>query len=399
MTFGYLGCKSRILPFLDAILSPLLTPASTFGDLFSGTGIVAKQMQHRVRRVIASDLELYSYVLNKAQLQCPYSLKLARIIETFNSQRAVYKGLLWKHYSPSSSPPRGFFTSANAMAIDAVRIGINRLYRQRKITYPEFLFLLGSLLLSMGKVSNTAGTYRAFLKDFTFRSLKPFILYPIHYDTQIGSKHHSVIKNDAIKVVRHHAFDVVYLDPPYNACHYGSYYSLLNYICMYTPKARILGTVGILQFYNKSVFGIQKTALQQYKNLIKKLRAKWIVLSYSSDGILTLDTWKSLLISRGHVICYKILHPRYKSNQLNKTKKNTQNNANSTLIEYVFVVQVQTRATSSSTRSTCTGFRGSFREVWVDMHDRDTWISPLYILRKGARNPGSKLGVPCVKAV
>lgn len=390
MTFGYLGCKSRILPFLDAVLSPLLTSGSTFGDLFSGTGIVAKQMQHKVRRVIATDLELYSYVLNKAQLQCPYSLKLARIIETFNSQRTVYKGLIWKHYSPASSPPRKFFTSANAMAIDAVRIGINRLYRQKKITYSEFLFLLGSLLLSMGKVSNTAGTYRAFLKEFTFRSTKPFILYPIHYDTRIGlgspkHKHHSVIKNNAIKVVRHHTFDVVYLDPPYNTCHYGSYYSLLNYTCMYTPNARILGSVGILQFYNKSLFGIQKTALQQYKKLIQKMRSKWIVLSYSSDGILTLDAWKTLLTARGHVICYKILHPRYKSNQ-----KTT--HLNNTLIEYVFVVQVQQSHAAGP-------FRGSFKEVWVDMHDRETWISPLHILRKDARNHGSKPRVPGAKAV
>lgn len=397
MTFGYLGSKSRILPFLDVVLSPLLTQASTFGDLFSGTGIVAQQMQHKVRRVIASDLELYSYVLNKAQLQCPYSIKLARIIEEFNAQRAVYKGLLWKHYSPASSPPRGFFTCANAMAIDAVRIGINRLYRHRKITYPEFLFLLASLLISMGKVANTAGTYRAFLKEFTFRSMKPFILYPIHYDTRIGclqKQHHTVIKNNATKVVRHHAFDVVYLDPPYNTCHYGSYYSLLNYVCMYNPKARILGSVGILQFYNKSLFGIQKHALQQYQVLIKKLRAKWMVLSYSSDGIIPLKDWKALLMTRGDVICYKILHPRYKSNVKsteNSTDKSVLNKPCDTLIEYVFVVHLS--------RQKAQRVQGSFKEVWVDMHDKNTWVSPLCILHKDARTQNSKPAVPGAKVV
>lgn len=353
MSLGYLGSKSRILPFLQRLMSPLLHPKSVFGDLFAGTGVVGKTFQHHVKSVIASDLELYSYVINKAHLQTSYTNKLAKIIETLNTQRPRCNGLIWQHFAPSKGnvQQRMFFTVENAQIIDGIRITLNRLFKNKIVTYSEYLFLLASLLVSMTKVSNTAGTYRAYLKKFTFRSKKPFVLYPIHMDAQPRRSHHSVIKNNAFKVAKHQSFDVLYLDPPYNHCHYGSYYSLLNYVCIYNPKAKIKGVAGTLSTYNKSAFAIHRLAYRHFEKLLRVIKTKWLFLSYSSDGILKLVQLKKLLLSKGNVVCYKILHPRYKSNH--------NGNHTSPLIEYVFAVDCQ----RSQQRT--------FREQWVDLKDME----------------------------
>lgn len=56
-----------------------------------------------------------------------------------------------------------YLTEENAISIDGMRIDIEELYREQLISENEYFYLLASLIESITKVSNTSGTYQAFL--------------------------------------------------------------------------------------------------------------------------------------------------------------------------------------------------------------------------------------------
>lgn len=311
MVVSYLGCKSALLPYIHRILDPLCDKHNTlFGDLFAGSGSVARSFIGSVKTIVASDLELYSYILNKALLQCVISNRLLKIIDLLNGKHLpLRQGLMYKNFSPYCN--RMFFTVDNATRIDSIRIAISKMFCTHMINYKEFIFLLASLFSSVSKYVNSSGTMRAFLKSFSSRSLRPFILSPVHFNRSITG-HHKVIKNDVLKVVKSTKFDIVYLDPPYNNCHYGGYYSLYNYLAIYNPKVRLTG-VGIIKHYNKSIFGFVKTAYSAFSRLFDSINSKYILLSYSNNGILSLSSLINLLLSKNfHVNLYKVLHKNYR---------------------------------------------------------------------------------------
>ena len=66
------------------------------------------------------------------------------------------------NYTPVGG--RMYFTEENALKIDGMRIDIENLYKEESISEAEYAFLIASLLESVLKVSNTSGTYQAFLR-------------------------------------------------------------------------------------------------------------------------------------------------------------------------------------------------------------------------------------------
>lgn len=352
MILSYLGSKSSLLPRLKHILTPIIescggSKSCVFGDLFGGTCIISKEIHSMVKRVVTCDMELYSYVLGKSLLTTVYTKRLEKIICYMNEHLPRNtKGLVWKHFTPHSPPQfsKMFFTCENGMAIDSMRVYISHMYKQKQISYKEFLFLLGSLLASASRYSNTSGTFRAFLKRFSPRSLQRFVLKPVHMTRRIIGKHY-MIKNDAIRVARSCKFDVVYLDPPYNNSHYGAYYSFLNYLCLYNPSVKLVGT-GIIESYNKSDFGLSKKAVWAFRNLLNAIQSKYIVLSYNMNAVVETKHLVQLLLKKGNVTLYKMKYKKYKSNH--KT-------FDSHVTELVFVVDCSTHQGVTT-----------LREVWVN---------------------------------
>lgn len=359
MILNYLGSKARFIPTLDRVIGPVLASAKienkgnpvVFGDLFSGTGFVANYYKDHgnISKVVSSDLELYSYVVNRALLQTVCNNKITRILAFFNSdQLKPVKGLIWKHFSPAGG--RLFYTEANAMRIDAMRIAIGKLYQNGKITYKECLFLLASLMVACSKFANNASCFRAYLKKFCPRSLKKVVITPIHKNTIRLAKPHEVIKNDAARVAKGTHVDVAYLDPPYNANHYGGYYSFYNYLLVYNPHFQIGGVAGVTKIYNKSDFGLKATSKRALKSLIEDLRkCKYIVLSYNSDGVLKKQDLFDCLRSVGNVTLYKTVNKKFRPNA---------NVKNSHVVEYIFVVKCVKGQYES-------GQKGSIGEDWI----------------------------------
>ena len=167
--------------------------------------------------------------------------------------------------------------------------------------------------------------------------------------------HGNIVKQkDAIKMQILHNHDlinveckprVVYLDPPYNSSHYGAYYSFLNYLCMYDSKQKTIGT-GTLEQYTKSRFGLVKFALKEFEILFDSILADYIVMSYSSCGIINITDIVNLLCKKGNVTLNKIWYKAYKAN--NNSKRGH-------VIEYIIVVDCSR------------GCKGHVRKCWLKL--------------------------------
>ena len=329
MIMSYLGSKRSMMSILDTVITPLIDEDTVLCDMFAGTGVVSSFFRDRVKRVVANDLELYSYVLNKAVLECSYTPSLASIISKLNDTKPL-EGLVYRHFFAKK---RMFFTRENAVMIDGIRVAMSHMFNRGEITYKEFVFLLASLFHSVSKVANNAGTYRAYLKQYCKRSKMLFVLFPIHTTmlTKSQTRMCDVIKNDALVVAREGKFGLVYIDMPFSNMHYGGAYSFYNFLALYDQRVVPTGMAGITPFYNKSVFGLVATALNSFRTLVRSIHAKHIVMSYNMDGVLKKNEILGVLKAKGKTTVYTYTRKKYKPNTFAK---------GIVVDDYVFVVQV-----------------------------------------------------------
>ena len=68
---NYIGSKYKLSSWIKESIRDVVKKIDdkTFCDLFAGTGIVGRAFKKDVKKVIANDIEYYSYVLNKNYIQ------------------------------------------------------------------------------------------------------------------------------------------------------------------------------------------------------------------------------------------------------------------------------------------------------------------------------------------
>ena len=282
MILSYLGSKASIIYEIMSIMRPYIGKNEKFCDLFAGSGIVSHYMSNECYNVSSCDQEVYSYVLTYALTKCVYTDRLKTLITSIKGEK---DGLVTQNFSP---PARKFFTNENANNIDDCRIHISTLFNTNTISYKEYIFLLASLLCSCSKIANTCGTFRAYLKHFSTKALKEFVLEPVHTNSLNRKKKCIVRKDDVLRFIEKNRWDVVYMDPPHTNIHYGAYYSFLNYLCIYNTTTQLKGT-GIIQSYNKSLFGMKKHAKYAFFSLFSKIQCRELFISYSSKSLLPIE--------------------------------------------------------------------------------------------------------------
>jgi adenine-specific DNA-methyltransferase len=330
-TLNYIGSKHTLLEKLTEIIEeniPNLNEKS-FMDLFAGTGTVGFNMCAKFRCVSANDLEVYSFIINSALLTSAYSPRMQSLIDECNALTPL-EGLVYKNYSPNDTSERMFFTSENAKKCDAIRIFINDKFAEKIITANEMMFLIASLLVSMDKVANTASVYGSYLKEFKKTALKPLFLVPIHKREQVSTLNR-VYNQKAEEIVKlaDKSWDIIYIDPPYNQRQYAANYAPLNYIAQYS-NLNLKGKTGLIEDYNKSDFCSKPRVKAVFEELIKNSKCNYLLLSYNNEGLLDLETLKSILQNKGNVILYKIKYKKFKSFQGDQDS----------VMEYFWVVDV-----------------------------------------------------------
>lgn len=305
MTLNYLGCKKGLLPFLLHVMAPVLTHATTFGDLFAGTGAVSAALKGRVGKVISNDAEQYSAVINEALLCCPFSHGLEEKISLLNALNGR-DGRVTQLYSLQ----RLFFSRANAMKIDACRTELEAW--RPSISKSDYTFLLASILVAADQVANTACVYASHLKTLKPAAQKDFIIVPLHRDAAPHVEHEAH-RGDAQDLATQRGFDVVYLDPPYNHRQYSINYSFLNFLARYDTNDMVTGVGGIMTDRFRSKFCRRRHAEKAVSDLVSSLSAKHIFMSYNSEGIVPLDKLEGILSGLGRVTRHEMASKRFKS--------------------------------------------------------------------------------------
>lgn len=321
---NYIGSKFKLCDFIyqnitESIKKPL--NECVFCDLFAGSGAVGRAFKNKVQKVIANDLEYYSFVLNKNYIQNTQKLAIEPIMQDLNALQGV-KGKIYQHYSLGGSKGKTFerlyFSDENAQKIDAIRLEIKRL--EQSISPDLYFFLLASLLESADKVANTACVYGAFLKKLKKSAKQKMELKAAEYELSPHLQN-EVFNENANDLIYKIKGDILYLDPPYNAREYGANYHLLNTIALYddfTP----LGKTG-LRAYQKSDFCKKASVLGALDGIIKNANFQYIFLSYNDEGLLGLQEIENLFTKYGNYKVKSKVYQRFKADSKRVQKQDS----------------------------------------------------------------------------
>jgi adenine-specific DNA-methyltransferase len=317
----YIGNKRSLLPFigkgLNLVKRSLGRDKLRVLDLFAGTGVVSRFMKQHASCVIANDLETYSNVTNNCYLTNKSSVQareMRRAIRHLQDQiiAKTEPGFITELYAPEddghiTKNERAFYTRRNAIYLDTARKAIDELPKKLQ---PLFL---GPLLAEASIHTNTSGVFKGFYKskkgvgqfggqgqNALSRILSPIKLRaPVLSNFECDRK---IYQQDANTLVDHlKEVDVAYLDPPYNQHPYGSNYFMLNLLCDYKPPQDISAVSGIPVDWNRSKYNQRQHSEDALFQVIENCNAKFIMISYNSEGFITPDRFLDRLGALGKV--------------------------------------------------------------------------------------------------
>lgn len=275
-----------------AVTSKATTDDLIFLDLFAGTNIVAQSLKPKYK-VLTNDNMYFSYVIARGHVVINNIPDFRKLEKAIGAEVLVYlnslggsenAGFIANNYSPFGSD-RMYFTEANACKIDHIRMTIES-WRDNYLDDDAYFYLLACLIEAVPFVSNISGIYGAYLKKWDKRAFLDLTLkHPIIYNN--GYANHAY-QSDANSLVKEVTADICYIDPPYNGRQYTSNYHLLDTIA-YGDAPDIKGKTG-MRFYTpdeKSLYCSKVNVYEQFENLIRDVQSEHIVISYSSDGIMS----------------------------------------------------------------------------------------------------------------
>ncbi len=375
---AYIGNKRRLVKLLIKAFkycqidntNPNHIP--TYFDPFSGTGVVSRLAKTQGFKVVSNDWEYYSYVINKLYIEMDDKTindvfeqigGIDKVIEKLNMLPPLpyNKSYITKYYCPNDTDnpditnERMFYKRETGEKIDAIREEIDNITKKCKKGAKQVLYtLLAPLLYEASARSNTSGVFKAYHKGFggsqgdaLSRIMRDLTIEkPILWDNKTI---HKVFKTDAIKLCKKLSsiikFDIAYLDPPYNQHQYGSNYHLLNTIA-YNDKPPINKEIyiegkktnksGIRKDWirTKSGFCYKSSARIEFKKLINNINAKYILISYSIDGIIDFDDMMDIFIEKGKLDIITSQYTKYPGGK--QSLKREINN-----IEFILIVNTE----------------------------------------------------------
>ena len=331
----YLGNKRALLPHIDSLVCDVRDALGgrklRCGDLFSGSGVVARLLKRHSEVLHVNDLEGYSAILNRCYLtnkgDFPEEAFEKAFLQVQKALESPVCGIVSQHYAPADDQniqpgERAFYTTENARIIDTLRAFIGTLDAGLQ---PYFL----APLLSEASVhNNTAGVFKGFYKDSKTgvgkfggngenalqRILGRIEAHrPVLSDFDCISHIYQADAGELVKALP--ALDLVYLDPPYNQHPYGSNYFMLNIIAENRIPGPLSRVSGIPEGWNRSDYNKQGRALEAFSRLIADLKARFVLVSYNSEGFITLEQMETLLKQFGWVTRRDIPYNTYRASR------------------------------------------------------------------------------------
>jgi len=351
---NYIGSKHSLLPFLERGILEFAGPESerTFFDILAGTGAVGRHFKRLGFRIVANDIQYYSYCLNQAYVGINAQPDFSGLIDTlprpvgFPMHDSVdivlacldrlegVEGFVYSNYCPGGTRgtehPRQYFTDENGKRCDAIRLQVEEWYNDKRISDDEYFYLIACLVEAIDRVANTASVYGAFLKHVKPSARRPFGLQRLEVIT--SRQAHQVFNCDGAVLVGKVPCDILYIDPPYNQRQYCTNYHVLETIARYdSPPLR--GVTGLRDYADqRSGFCYKSKALALLDNLVRHTQARFVFLSYNSEGLMPPDQIVASMEQYGQV---EFKTQDYRRFRADRNRENRRYKSD-TVVEYLF---------------------------------------------------------------
>lgn len=349
MSFRYIGSKARLIDQISTYIGQPNKDAF-FIDAFCGTGVVAEAAASLGWNVRINDNLSSAVISSGARLISKKQAAFKKFggydnaIANLNATKPI-KGFIWREYSPASFESCGierrYFTEENAAKIDGIRALISDWSKNGLIDEVEERLLIADLFSALNRVANIAGTFGCFLSKWTKQSQNILVMRCRELKTNCTRVEATV--GDVFDVPNSES-DLIYLDPPYTKRQYASYYHILETVAL-GDEPVVEGVGGLRPWRDRaSDFCYKTRALETLSNLVKSLNSQKILLSYSSEGHISMEDMKTELSNNGIFI----MHPlgeigRYRPN---KVASETASKVN----EFIVVLD---KFAASTTREQC----------------------------------------------
>jgi len=353
----YIGSKrkavSRILSTVDDL------EVGRIYDAFSGTTRVSQALAKSGYTVISNDHAVWSkcfataYLLNKN-----HRATYAELILHLNNLPGI-DGWFTEHYGGidregSSVQPDGLkklWQRHNSMKLDAIRIEIDRL----NLSEITKAVILTSLILALDKVDSTLGHFSSYLREWSPRSYNTLEMkVPMLW---INEPNHEVFCADIFDTYKYVKADLAYLDPPYGSnnknpssrVRYLAYYHIWSTIvlndepALFGKAARRIDTSdtsGASEFeeYRKHPDSDKFLVTESLDRMIRECPTRYVLMSYSTNGRITIEEIKRILHSNGTVIkSLTVDHPTHVMTNMTWTDKWSKDSTSNE--EYLFLLE------------------------------------------------------------
>lgn len=368
----YIGNKRSLLPFIkqgvEIVQKELNKEFLHCFDVFSGSGIVSRFLKSYASSITTNDLETYAKIISSCYLSNKSSINFdelekihSELVKSTTNEISTCElnntcpGFVSELYAPKDEDnvqfgERCFYTPYNAKYIDIIR---------QKITdeVPMELqkFFIAPLLSEVSVHANTAGIFKGFYKNSrtgkgqfggngknALERIKGKIELPLPIFSNFECPSY-IFQEDANTLILDEMlynhlpekeFDLAYIDPPYNQHPYGSNYFMLNLIANYQrPDCEKISRVsGIPKDWNRSSFNRKRDAAESFTNLVSSLRAKYLMVSFNSEGYISKNEMINILEKVGTVTVLDISYNAFKGSRNLK-------NRDIYVSEYLFIVK------------------------------------------------------------
>lgn len=317
--FRYFGSKASTAAVVADIALDGFTNASV-ADAFGGLGNIGAEFKQRGCSVTACDLLHFPNAFQHVRLVCEDIPSFSRVRE-FLSVDSNEEVLCYLNSQTSEdcwfvkeyAEQRRFFSVENASKIGAAWLKI-RLWKNLKLLdVNEEKLLIASLLNSMDAVANTAGTYYAYLKGWDRKSLKSFIFQ--WFRGVVEGPKGVAARDDALNYLSGKAFDVLYLDPPYNGRDYSRYYHLPETLAKLEELPIDMYSKCGQPIVRSTAGGQIRSAMKlpYLMELIESVDWKRLVVQYADGAHICLKELELALIGHGALTVHKIPALGYQS--------------------------------------------------------------------------------------
>jgi len=298
----YIGGKSRILKNIEECIGRYNLGGFSFADIFGGTGVVADTFYLGGHDVIVNDTLYSNYVAYQTWMSGA-EYNEAVIKEYLQAYNAIDATALDSNYF-SDIFANKYYALGDAKKIGYIREDLEK--NKDKINKQEYYIILTSLLYAADRIANTCGHYESFLntapQEQGIKLIEPEI-NKVKQKSQIYCM-------DANKLVEKIKADVFYIDPPYNARQYVNFYHVLENLARWEKPTELEGNSMKFKRNNlKSAYSRSK-APEVFEDLITKINAKLIVVSYNntynarsgaSNNKISIEQMESILRKKGKV--------------------------------------------------------------------------------------------------